>query len=256
MSPKREQNCPNWGARGEGRLFGKDPNVNILLLLTSSLTHSRSTLTCTLSYFWYKRRFLSGSVSVKQLKGWTKSPLLLLSLEAQCKLYLIFFYRLPRLTRLFQAFWGGGGDIFGQHESENLNPADCFILLCFRYKCPWRLFWEEKESDVRDATRTSSSSFHYQEGSWRRICASTEVELEWEWKEGGKVSPLLDHHHLHLHLHLLHDHLHHFKCWMYTTRRKPLWIELNSYQSDLVFSSMMYVFDWYVFCFLSFPNVY
>ena len=69
MRPKREQNCPNWGARGEGRLFGKDPNVNILLLLTSSLTHSRSTLTCTLSYFWYKRRFLSGSVSVKQLKG-------------------------------------------------------------------------------------------------------------------------------------------------------------------------------------------
>ena len=211
MSPKREQNCPNWGARGEGRLFGKDPNVNILLLLTSSLTHSRSTLTCTLSYFWYKRGFLSGWVSVKQLKGWTKSPLLLLlSLEAQCKLFLIFFYRFPRLTRMFQAFCGGSEEaqvFFGQHKSDNLNPSDCFHLLRV-LKNPYHLWWEEKESHLLgwDATRRSSSVFNSQQGSWRRICAATGVELEWEWKEGRKVPPLLDHHHLHLDLHLLHHH--------------------------------------------------
>merc|ERR1712018_113222 len=137
------------------------------------------------------------------------------------------------------AFCGGDEEaqiVFCQHERDHLNPADCFHLLCYLYHCPCVLCREEKESNILgwDATCRSSSVFNSQQGS-----AATGVKL----KEGRKVPPLLDHHHLHLHLHLLHDHLVHISHYLHTGRLKPLWIELNSYQCDLVFSSMMYVFD-------------
>merc|ERR1711972_1126322 len=50
---------------------------------------------------------------------------------------------------------------------------------------------------------------------------------EGEGEEGGKVPPLLDHHHLHLHLHLVHNHLHSFKCTMHTGWSNPL-LDLNA----------------------------
>merc|ERR1739846_244328 len=50
---------------------------------------------------------------------------------------------------------------------------------------------------------------------------------EGEHGQGGKVPPLLDHHHLHLHLHLLHNHLLGFKRTLHTGRRKRMCIDLN-----------------------------
>ena len=132
---------------------------------------------------------------------------------------------------MFQAVWGGGKEaqiVFCQHERHHLHPADCLHLLCdltYRY----HLHREEEENHLlgRDGTRRSSSAVHLQEGSWRRICATRRGELEGEREQGGKVPPLLDHHHLHLHLHLLHNHLLGFKRTLHTGRRKRMCIDLN-----------------------------
>ena len=129
---------------------------------------------------------------------------------------------------MFQAFWGGGEEaqvVFRQHERDHLNPSDCFHLL----RVLWRsypLYREEKENHLlgRVATRRSSSVLH---------CATSRVKLKCGREEGGKVPPLLDHHHLHLHLHLLHNHLHHIKRTLHAGRWKYLWIDLNSYQTYL-----------------------
>ena len=142
---------------------------------------------------------------------------------------------------MFQAFWGGGEEaqvVFRQHERDHLNPSDCFHLLLVLDR-PCRLYREEKENHLlgRVATRRSSSVLH---------CATSWFELECgRGGKGGKVPPLLDHHHLHLHLHLLHNHLHRIKCRLYTGWRKHVshWLDLNSYKSN----SMMYLFNWYVF---------
>merc|ERR1712080_768189 len=105
---------------------------------------------------------------------------------------------------------GGGGEeaqvVFCQHERDHLNPSDCFhLLLVLNRPCP--LSREEKENHLLGwvATRRSSSVLH---------CATSRVKLECRREEGGKVPPLLDHHHLHLHL--LHNHIHHIKCRLYT----------------------------------------
>ena len=169
---------------------------------------------------------------------WTKSSLFLLSLAALCKF--LFCYTFPRLIWMFQAVWGGGKEaqvIFCQHERHHLHPADCLHLLCdltYRY----HLHREEEENHLlgRDGTRRSSSAVHLQEGSWRRICATRRGELEGEREQGGKVPPLLDHHHLHLHLHLLHNHLLSVKRTLHTGRRNPMWIDLNL--ESQVFSAM------------------
>ena len=160
---------------------------------------------------------------------------------------------------MFQAFRGGGEEaqvVFCQHERHHLHPADCFRLLCAICCNRCHLHREEEENHLlgRDATRRSSSAVHLQEGSWRGICATRRGELEGEREKGGKVPPLLDHHHLHLHLHLLHNHLHGVKRTLHTGRRKRLSIDLN-----LPISSIFchVVFVWLIcFCYLSFPYMY
>ena len=136
---------------------------------------------------------------------------------------------------MFQAFWGGSEEtqvVFCQHQCDHLNPADCFHLLCYHYHCPCRLCREEKESNILgwDATRRSSSVFNSQQGSWRRICAATGVELGCEREEGRKVPPLLDHHHLSLHLNLLHNNLFLIKHYLYSGRHKFVCIELKCHE--------------------------
>ena len=187
---------------------------------------------------------------------WTESSLFLFSLAALCKF--LFCYIFPRLIWMFQAVWGGGKEaqvIFCQHERHHLHPADCLHLLCdltYRY----HLHREEEENHLlgRDGTRRSSSAVHLQEGSWRRICATRRGELEGEREQGGKVPPLLDHHHLHLHLHLLHNHLLGFKRTLHTGRRKRMCIDLNLKILNIF---RLVVFVWLIcFCYLSFPYIY
>ena len=211
------------------------------------------------AYCEYKRRFFTGWVSVvntRQLSRWNKSSLLLLSLAALCKF--LFFYSFPRLIWMFQAVWGGGKEaqvVFCQHERHHLHPADCFHLLC-DLSYHYHLHREEEENHLlgRDGTRRSSSAVHLQEGSWRRICATRRGELEGEREQGGKVPPLLDHHHLHLHLHLLHNHLYSVKRTLHTERRKPMWIDLNL-KILSIFRHVVIV--WLIcFCYLSFPYRY
>ena len=211
------------------------------------------------AYCEYKRRFCTGWVSVvntRQLSRWTKSFSFLLSLAALCKF--LFFYTFPRLIWMFQAVWGGGKEaqvVFCQHERHHLHPADCFHLLCdLSYHC--HLHREEEENHLlgRDGTRRSSSAVHLQEGSWRRICATRRGELKGGWEKGGKVPPLLDHHHLHLHLHLLHNHLLSVKRTLHTGRRNRMWIDLNL-KILSIFRHVVIV--WLIcFCYLSFPYRY
>merc|ERR1712088_1099887 len=130
------------------------------------------------------------------------------------------------------AVWGGGKEaqvVFCQHERHHLHPADCFHLLYLLKCCSSSLLREEEENHLlgRDGTRRSSSAVHLQEGSRRRICATRRGEGEGEREQGGKVPPLLDHHHLHLHLHLLHNHLLGVKRTLHTSWRIRMWIDLN-----------------------------
>ena len=184
---------------------------------------------------------------------WTKSSLFLLSLAALCKF--LFFYIFPRLIWMFQAVWGGGKEaqvVFCQHKRHHLHPADCLHLLRdLRFDS--HLHREEEENHLlgRDGTRRSSSAVHLQEGSWRRICETRRGELEGEREQGGKVPPLLDHHHLHLHLHLLHNHLYGFKRTLHTGRRSLMLINLNLKTTSIF---RLVVFVWLIcFCYLSFP---
>merc|ERR1712037_443583 len=62
-------------------------------------------------------------------------------------------------------------------------------------------------------------------GRKRRICETRRGELEGEREQGGKVPPLLDHHHLDLHIHLLHNHLHSVKHVVHTGRRELMSID-------------------------------
>ena len=211
------------------------------------------------AYCEYKRRFFTGWVSVvntRQLSRWTKSFSFLLSLAALCKF--LFFYTFPRLIWMFQAVWGGGKEaqvVFCQHERHHLHPADCFRLLCDLID-HYHLHREEEENHLlgRDGTRRSSSAVHLQEGSWRRICATRRGERKGEREQGGKVPPLLDHHHLHLHLHLLHNHLLSVKRTLHTGRRNRMWIDLNL-KILSIFRHVVIV--WLIcFCYLSFPYRY
>ena len=161
------------------------------------------------------------------------------------------FMGFPRLIGMFQAVWGGGEEaqvVFRQHLGHDLNPADCFRLLhLLSNHC--HLHRQEEENHLLgwDGTRRSSSAVHLQERGWRNICARRD-KLEGEREEGGKVPPLLDHHHLHLHLHLLHDHLHCVKCTMHTSRSRSLLIDLNILSISSTFSNDLFV--WLVwFCY-------
>ena len=134
---------------------------------------------------------------------------------------------------MFQDFWGGGEEaqvVFCQHERDNLNPADCFHLLC-DLSTPCHLHREEEENHLlgRDGTRRSSSAVHLQEGSWRRICATRRGELDGGREEGGKVPPLLDHHNINLHIYLFHNHIQHLKYCMHTS-----WCKLLPWEIDLI----------------------
>merc|ERR1712106_902663 len=75
--------------------------------------------------------------------------------------------------------------------------------------------------------RTISLDAMEPEGAVQPSTFKREVEGESVQDEGGKVPPLLDHHHLHLHLHLLHNHVHCFECNLHTAWNKPL-LDLNS----------------------------
>ena len=111
---------------------------------------------------------------------------------------------------------------------------------------------EEEENHLLgwDGTRRSSSAVHLQERGWRRIRARR-GELKCEREEGGKVPPLLDHHHLHLHLHLLHNHLHCVKCTMHTGWSRPLLIDLNLSISSIIWYEL---FVWLIWlCYFLFP---
>ena len=109
--------------------------------------------------------------------------------------------------------------------TSTMQTASMSCDLTYHY----HLHREEEENHLlgRDGTRRSSSAVHLQEGSWRRICETRRGELEGEREQGGKVPPLLDHHHLHLHIHLLHNHLHSVKHVVHTGQREHMCIDLN-----------------------------
>ena len=154
---------------------------------------------------------------------------------------------------MFQAVWGGGEEaqvVFRQHLGHDLNPADCFRLLhLLSNHCHLHRQEEENHLLGGDGTRRSSSAVHLQERGWRNICARRD-KLEGEREEGGKVPPLLDHHHLHLHLHLLHNHLHCVKCPMHTSQSRPLLIDLKPSISSIICYELFVWLKW--FCYISF----
>ena len=163
------------------------------------------------------------------------------------------FMGFPRLIGMFQAVWGGGEEaqvVFRQHLGHDLNPADCFRLLhLLSNHCHLHRQEEENHLLGGDGTRRSGSAVHLQERGWRNICARRD-KLEGEREEGGKVPPLLDHHHLHLHLHLLHNHLHRVKRTMHTSWSRPLLIDLNLSISSIFCYELFVWLMW--FCYVSF----